>query len=184
MRLPLSLSFHPPCPGELFDPTQPTDGSPRSRQHLKGFFFFFFTTPPTPPFLLFMSLSLLCATCVRPHALARLFGNAAIMTSACFRAQTARRRPAAGSEAPGESSGATLTSRGRAANSFPARTPLPRLPSSSTYSSHLLTDPSDRGPALALLPPRRHHQASFALRGGGERERSAAPGFQELCVHT
>lgn len=58
-----------------------------------------------------------------------------------------KRRP------PGESSGATLTSRGRTANSFSASPPLLRLPSPSTYSSHPLTDPSDRGPALAPLHP-------------------------------
>lgn len=151
-------------------------------------FLVFFTTPPAPPFFLFMSLSLLRATCVRPHAPARLFGNAAIMTSACFGAQAARRRPAAGSEAPS----AGREPRGRAneprssCQQFLSEPPLPRLPSSSTYSSHPLTDPSDRRPSAGAAPSRRRHQASFVLRGGGAGGggSGAALGFQELRVHT
>lgn len=67
-----------------------------------GFFFLvFFMNVPTQPFFLFMSLSFFNV----PHVCGRelpqgFFGKAAIMTSTCFHAQAARRRPAAGSEAP------------------------------------------------------------------------------------
>lgn len=53
----------------------------------------------------------------------------------------------------GERGRAMLMSLGQVANSFLSVYLLPRLPSSSTYSFHPLTDPSDQDPALAPLHP-------------------------------
>lgn len=154
--LPLSQSAWLPSPRELFGVTQPTSGSTESRQHLKDF------DSSETGFLLFMSFSLFSATCVQLHAPAS-FGNAVSMTSLCFCARAVKHRQ----QAPpslwkahivrGESGRAMLTSWGQAANSFRRARLLPRLPSSSTYSSHPLIDPSDHGPVLAPLHPTTRH---------------------------
>lgn len=70
----------------------------------------------------------------------------------------------------GERGRAMLTSLGQVANSFHCAYLLPRLPSSSTYSFHPQTDPSDQGPALAPLHPNTRHPSLCKRRGTGGQE--------------
>lgn len=155
--LPLSQSAWLPSPRELFGVTQPTNGSTKSRQHLKDFMI-----PLTLAFsfschsLYFMPHVCSC-TLLQALEMRSLWHHCVFVLALWSTASNAPPSPRKAHIVHGESGRAMLTSRGQAANSFRRARLLPRLPSSSTYSSHPLTDPSDRGPALAPLHPTTRH---------------------------
>lgn len=79
---------------------------------------------------------------------------------------------------------AYVTSLGQVANSFHSVYLLPRLPSSSTYSFRLLSDPSDQDPALAPLQhcmSRVVQTAQFATRVDNVTTWEACMFLPEMC---
>lgn len=145
-------------PSGLFSMIQPTNGPPESRQHLKAL--------PIPWLALFLFISLF-AVHVRIHALQQTFEMwhqcvfvCVLWSKANTLLSTWRMRIVCGKRGR-----AILTSLGQVANSFHCVYLLPGLPSSSTYCFHPLTDPSDRGPVLALLHPTTRHLSLCKRRG-------------------